>query len=455
MLRALWFFAQLAVVACAVIVIATQKGSVDLVWNNYSFSLTLGLFLLFLVFFVLAVVIFFRVIGSVINLPANFARRRHEKNRQKGFQALTRGFVAIAAGDTKKANAFAKDARHLLPDETGLPLLLEAQAARLRGDERVANQIFERLLLDKDAAFFGIRGLVKSSLDAGDPAKALTYARTALDQNPKQPWILKSVYDLEIQSQAWEDAYRTLQKLTKHKVVDLSQSIKDEVALLHILAQSDSSNNNQEAWLSKIERAYKLNPYFVPTVLMLGDHYAVKGKTGKVQSMVEKAWKVNPHPALAGLWDKISPMPKASDPLKRLRWFEKLLQMKEDSADGLLIAAKVAMESGLNGQAKEYLTRVEALRPTAQLYRLFATLEEQTTHHASSVQRWLEKAADAAPDAVWYCKQTGHIYESWSGVALPHGAFNTIEWGNPAQGLTRAPQSVANDWYDPLLIEQA
>jgi ribosomal 30S subunit maturation factor RimM len=53
------------------------------------------------------------------------------------------------------------------------------------------------LLTDKDAAFFGIRGLVKSSLDAGEPAKALTYAKTALEQNPSSHGF-KSVYDLEI-----------------------------------------------------------------------------------------------------------------------------------------------------------------------------------------------------------------------------------------------------------------
>ncbi len=141
--------------------------------------------------------------------------------------------------------------------------------------------------------------------------------------------------------------------------------------------------------------------------------------------------------------------------MRRLRWFEKLVQMNEESVDGLLATAKVAMECGLNGQAKDYLVRAEKLSHTAQVYRLFATLEDQTSHHAPSVQRWLEQAADASPDAVWFCKQTGHIYESWSGIALPHGAFNTIEWGHPMMGMSNGPQKISNDWYDPLLLEQA
>ena len=135
MLRALWFFFQLAIVVAAAIWISTQKGAVDIAWKDYAVSLHLGIFLLFLTLFTLVAVAFFRIVGTVLSMPASMSRRRRERNRQKGFQALTRGFVAIAAGDAKKATGFAKDVRHLMPDETGLPLLLEAQAARLRGEE--------------------------------------------------------------------------------------------------------------------------------------------------------------------------------------------------------------------------------------------------------------------------------------------------------------------------------
>lgn len=453
MLRSLWFFAQLAIVVSAGIWIAMQKGTVDLVWNNYSFSLNLGLFLIFLTVFTLAVVFFFRLIGIVLSVPSSMTRRRRERNRQKAFSALTRGFVAIAAGDSKKATALARDVRYLMPNETGLPLLLEAQAARLRGDESAARLSFEKLLGDKDAAFFGIRGLVKSSLDAGDVQKALSYAKTALEQNPKQPWILKSVYDLEIQAQQWEDAYRTLQKLTKHKVVDSKQSISDEVALLMILAEKDLTSGYQEGWKHKVERAHKLDYSFVPAVIALGNDWIDRGKLGKVSSMVEKAWKVAPHPELALLWDKIAPMPKASDPLRRLRWFEKLVALNPDDVDGKLVAAKVSMECGLNGQAREYLEAAAQSRPTVQAFRLLADLEEQTSHNANKVREWLEKASQAVPDAVWYCSQTGTIYDHWSGVALPHGAFNSIVWGHPLNHSFYHQDSLMKDWQDPLLIE--
>ncbi len=454
MLRALWFFFQLSIVVCAAIWLIAQKGSVDLVWNDYSLSLDLGLFLLFLALFTFVAIVLFKMIGAIVDMPMTMSRHRKEKNRIKGFQALTRGFVAIAAGDIKKANGYAKDARYLLPNETGLSLLLDAQAARMSGDMTAAQKSFEALLHDKDAAFLGIRGLVKSALDQGNMPAALSYAKTALEQHPKQPWILKSVYDLELQSGLYEDAYRRLQKLTRHKVMDDDIIKKDEVALLMILAEKDAAAGDQGGWLNKTDRVIKLNSGFVPAVMALSNYYISKGKENKISSLIERAWKINPHPDLAVMWGKIAPMPKSSDPFRRLRWFEKLVTLRPDDFEGQYAAAKVAMESGLNGEARQYLLAAEKIRPSAKVYRMFADLEEKTTHNPSLVRSWLEKASNAAPDPVWYCTQTGHIYESWSGIAMPHGAFNTIEWGHPLnQNFVHAKLDLKN-WDDPMMIEQ-
>lgn len=454
MLRALWFFLQLAVVVCAAIWIASQQGAVDVRWNDYDVSVNLGIFLLAIVLFTLVVVTLFRFFSAIVAVPESFSRRRKEKNRAKGFQSLTRGFVAIAAGDAKKATQYAKEVRGLLPDERGLPLLLEAQAARLRGEESVARSSFEQLLGDKDAAFFGIRGLLKSSLDEGDTVKALGYAKTALEQNPKQPWILKSVYDLELRNKQWEAAAKTLERVKKAKVLDDVAATKDEVALLLLLAEQDRLGGHEDSSIRKIERAVKLDPAFVPAVVKLAEYYLARGKSSKVSGLVERAWKTNPHPDLIALWDRIAPEIKANDTTKRLRWFEKLVAIKPDAADGQIAAAKVAMEAGLWGEARAYLTVAENLRPTSQVFRVRADLEEHATHNTMAVRHWLELAAQATPDPVWYCTHTSHIYDRWSPVAEPHGSFNTIEWGHPLSNPYMQVNPALAQWKDPMMIEK-
>lgn len=454
MLRALWFFAQLAIVVCAAIWISAQKGSVDIAWNDYTVSVNLGIFLLGATLFTIVAVAAFRLIGAIVSAPGTFSKKRRERARAKGFKSLTRGFVAIAAGDAKKATQLAKEVRNLLPDEQGLPLLLEAQAARLRGEEDVAKRTFEKLLDDKDAAFFGIRGLLKSSMEEGDTAKALTYALRALEQNPKQPWILKSVYDLELQNQRWDDAMGTLTRIRKYKAMEEAAIRKDESALYLLLAEKDQLAGNESGAVRKIENAIKADPLFVPAAIKMAEYYIEKDKDNKAAAVIERVWRVHPHPELAVLWDRIAPASKSSDPMRRMKWFEKLVSFNPESADGHIAAARVAIESGLLGEARTHLVTAERLRPSAQVYRLRADLEEKASYNAAIVREWLDKAAQAAPDPVWYCVRTGHIYERWSPVALPHGAFNTIEWGSPLGGLFMQEPALSG-WKDPLLIEQS
>jgi len=451
--RALWFFVQIALVVAAAIWISTQQGAVDIQWRDYTLSINMGIFLLGLALFVIVTTALFHFITWLVDLPGRYGRYRGVKAREKGYQSLTRGFVAIAAGDAKRATQYAKDVRYLLPDEQGLPLLLEAQAARLRGEEDVARNAFEELLKDKDASFFGIRGLLKSSLDHGDVRAALAYAKTALAQNPKQPWILKTVYDLELQNGNWQNAYDLLDRARKLKAIDPAQATSDEIALLLLLADEDQAAEREHDAQKKAERAVKLDPTFVPAVLHLSELYLAKDKKNKVASLIETAWKVNPHPELAVLWDKIAPANTEKDTGKRLRWLEKLVALNPNSADGQLAAAMVAMEEGLWGEAKTYLQAAETLRPSAQVYRLRSKLEEETGRNAYLIKDWLEKAADAAPDAVWYDALTGNIYDHWSPIALPGRTFNTIVWGHPV--ATGTPVEALKDWRDPLMIESA
>lgn len=453
MIRALWFFIQLSVVAAAAIWLSTQKGAVDIAWRDYTLSVQLGVFLLAGAVLVIALMAFFNFLKFLAELPARYRRYRGMKAQEKGYQSLTRGLVAIAAGDAKKATQYAKEVRYLIPDEKGLPLLLEAQAARLRGEEDVARHAFEELLKDKDAAFFGIRGLLKSSLDAGDHVAALEYARTALAQNPKQPWIIKSVYDLEIKNHQWRAAFVTLGKVRKFKALDDDQIVSDEVALLLLLADEDAADGRDDDALKKADAAVRLSPTFVPAVTHLCDLYWARDKKGKIAGLVERAWKGNPHPDLAVWWDKVAPDNKKEDPRRRLRWHEKLIALQPGNACGYITSAMVAMEDRLWEEARAHLDAAQAIETTSQIYRLRAKLEESSTFDQRRAKEYLEQANDAAPDPVWYCALTGIVYKEWSPIALPHGAFNTIVWGLP---VVSANQNVlAQGWKDPLMIERA
>lgn len=450
MFRALWFLIQVGLVVAAAVWISQRPGFVVVEWLDYRLSAQIGIFLLGIAVVVIAALALYKILSVIFSVPGRIAAHRREGARKRGYRAMTRGFVAIAAGDAKAAGKFARTTRGLLPDDTGLPLLLDAQAARLRGEEGNARLSFEKLMKDKDASFFGIRGLLKSALDAGDMQSALEYARKAQVAQPKQPWVLNTVYELELRNRLWNDAVKTLSKIEKYKALPAERIRYDMIALLLLQAQQDDAQGLKKDALRKVERAHRLDPAYVPSTVRLAEKYMARGKMRKAAAIVEKTWKVNPHPDLLILWDALAPENKPSDMTRRLRWYEKLVAIKPDSAEGQMAAARAALQDGLYGEAKAYLTIAEQIEPSAKLYRLRAQAEEQATHDDKKVREWLEKAADAPPSKVWTCRETGLVYDRWSPVAEPHGAVGSIVWGYPqAQGRRSALA------FEPTMFEAA
>ena len=450
MIQTLWFFLQVALVVAAAVWLSGQSGSVSISLLDYTLTLQAGVFLLLLVVTMLSALFLLRIIRAIFSVPGALGRYHEKDKRKKGYRALTRGLVAVAAGDVKKATQFSKQTKSLMVEENGLPMLLEAQAARLRGEEGLAQNRFQELMKDKDAAFLGIRGLLKSALDEGEIALALDYARQAQKLHPKQGWVLRVVYDLEIKNRLWSDALETGKKAVKVGGLSQDKAVSDRVAIHLMRYDYEQSKGDPKLAINKLaikelERAYKLNSAFVPTVTKLAAHYIDNKKTRKAASIIEKAWHQNPHPDLAALWDQLAPEDNGKNQVKRLKWYEDLVAFKPDSAEGQMAAARAAINMGYWGEAKAYLMIAEKIYPTARLFRLRAIVEQNSTHNDDAIHDLMEKASEALPDKVWTCRETGLTYDEWSAIAIPHESFNTIIWGYPQARLLKEPLRVASD----------
>lgn len=438
MLRALIFLIKAALVTAIVVWVANLEGTVRLNWtdmggNDIAVNVNLGLFLLTLLGIILLSLLLFRVFKGFADFPKSWKRYKQITNKDKGLRALTLGLTAVAAGDTKAAVYQAFRADKLLPEENALSLLLKAQAARLDGREEDANAHFMHLLENKDASFLGMRGLLQSALDRKDYNSALIIAREALKLHPRQPWILQVTYDLEIRQRDMDLALKTLYRAEKAGAIDKEKAAGDRIAMLLYLADEELEKGNPAAAKPKLEKAYRYNETFIPTVTRLARYYIQNGKRTKAVQIIEKAWKTNTHPDLVPLWESAMPKPrqKKDENLERLKWFERLQSVRTGSYQGNLAVARAALALGMWGEARHYLKNAENIKEGKTVYQLFAVLEEKSGKSAEIVQEYLRKAADAPPERSWLCKETGHLYSVWSAYAPPHNAFNTIIWGQP------------------------
>lgn len=455
MIKTLWFFIKVAVFIGASIWLISQPGEMGFNFLGYDVQIQTGVFLLVLAFLVLAALYVLRFINAVFSVPKVVAEYRDEYRYKIGYRSLTRGLVAVAAGDANKATQYSKETTKLLKDQTGLPLLLEAQAARLRGDEGVAKERFEQLLENKDMAFLGIRGLMKSAVEEGNVEQALEYARSALKLHPNQAWILKMVYALEIKSNHWEEALKLAPRVERSGAVS-AQKIKSDRIAIHLMRHDYYHGQGEEnAAFRELKAAYKLDSAFVPTVTRFAEHYIKAKKNKKAAALIEGAWKVNPHPELAEIWDRLSPQSGKNLNTKKLAWFEKLVEWDGNSAEAHIAVAKAAMQLEFWGEAKAHLIAAEKLYPTAQVFHMRTIVEQNITHNDDKVEDVLEKASTAMPHKVWTCQETGMVYDQWSAISMPHESFNTIVWDVPSAHIVDGAFSMLHANDSGLLIDPA
>lgn len=446
MVRFFLFTVQMILLIAAGLWIFNRPGTIAIHWLGYDIEAHIGVAFIALVTFVLALLFVNKIIGWIAALPRRLMGLRGRKRRGRGFQSLTIGLSAVAAGDSRLASYHAYRMRQFLPDEKGLPWLLEAQAAKLRGEDGEAKIYFEKLLKDKDTAFMGVRGLLTAAIESADVDSALELARQALVMHPAQSWIIRTVFGLEVQKHAWAAALTTLKKGERAKAWTPEEIKSNRVAILLQQGEELHRGGYQGEATRKFKDAHRINPGFTPAALALAQDYISHQKRRAAVAVIERSWKENPHPDLVPVWDALSPPNKANDVTVRLRWFERLVALNPASAESQIAAARATIDERMWGEAWQYLTAAEKIRPDARLYRMWAQMEEKTDHSESAKRYW-EKAAAAAPDQVWSCSETGRIYERWMPIAEPHGAFNTIQWGYPhaRDGVGHTRLTGAND----------
>lgn len=446
MVKALWFLARLGALVAAVVWVANRPGNVHIEWLGYQIDTSVGFLLLCIGLLMFISALLYRMWRAFITVPKIFRRYHSAQNREKGYHAITRGLVAVASGDDREAGKQAKRAAALLPDRA-LTRLLSAQAALMKGDDATARIEFNALLEDKDAAFFGLRGLLNDARRNNNREEAVRLMRHAEKLQPRRGWIIKMLFAFETEAGDWDKAEQTLSKAVKTGVIDREAGKRHRLAIL--LARSDdaSARGIPHAALSFAKKAFSADPSFTPAAVRLARLLLRTNKRRHAVRVIERAWKDAPHPALVPLWEEAQPPPrskKAADPaLESYVWSKRLASFAPHHPETKRMLGKAALDAKLWGEARAHLKAARA-------YRLLAKLEQQETGNESRAREWLELAADAPPRPAWTCESCGHIAPSWTALCPNCRNFNSLIWTVPRVDLHR-PAAVDSSNYE--LIE--
>lgn len=366
----------------------------------------LGGLVLLVVLYLLA-----RLVILLVTLPRRLRRARAERRRRQGDVAVTRALVALAAGESSDARREAGRARRLLGD-TPQTLLLAAQAGRLGGRDEEAEQCFRVLAERPDAAFLGLRGLLRQAVARQDWAEASALARRAEAAHPGAAWLREERHQLAIRSGAWKDA------------VLLAGPGAPGAA--YGTAAAAAETDAAEA-LRLARQAWKKDPALAPAALAYAAGLRKDGKESRALGVLTRSWTAAPHPDLAAA--ALAPL---TDPLARMKAAERLTAENPDHPESHLLLARCALEAGLTGEARRHAERAREKLNQRRVWTLLADIAEQDPADPEAVRDALRRAAAADPDPTWHCTSCGATQAEWHPVCPACGAPGRIVWGDRA-----------------------
>ena len=431
MLRLLIFFAVIAAAAFGLAWLADNPGVVTLTWRGveYETSLMVALGVLLALAVVLAIV--WSVLRFVLRLPSLISLAQRVRRREKGFTAISRGLVAIGAGDSRAAQRHAAEAHKLIGHEP-LAKLLRAQAAQLAGDRSAAKSAFHDMLEHPETHALGLRGLHLEARRSGDHDAALDYAARA-HQHAALPWAAQAVLDDRARHGDWAGALATVESNAAGKLLDKPTANRWRAALKTAIALEMAERDPPGA-LTLAQEALALAPGLVPAAFLVGRLLAASGDYRKATKILEAAYRETPHPDLAAAYLKVRRGDSALDKLERAR---ALARIAPFDAESQMTIARAALDAKNPSAAREALKPLVSFgpdtpRPTVRVCLLQAEIEEAEGDDGA-VREWLP--APRAPRATELGSPRGVISDHWAPMS-PSGALDAFVWRTPDERLS-------------------
>jgi HemY protein len=426
--------------------LAGRPGQVEITWQGWRIDTSVGVLAAAMVLAVLVVSGLVLLAAALGRMPRNLRRRRAARRREVGEAIMTRGLVALAAGNASEARRHATRAAALL-DGAPIPLLLAAEAATRQGDVTAARRSYTALLGRPQTEFLGLRGLLGQALRSGDDAVARHLAERARRLCPDTGWLVDSLLVLQARAGDWAAARAMLAGAARRQVLPAGRARHHQGVVLHALSRDAERRGELRRAAGLAARAQALASDLAEPACHHARLLIALGRRRAAAKAIERAWRTAPHPDLARVYLDIHP---EAPPLARATSLQRLARQNPEANESHLAIAEAALAAGLWGEARRHLERAAAAAaipgvstgPSRGLCLLMARLEESEPGDAAAARDWRERAIGAPADPAYLCRQCGGDSPEWLALCPKCGGFDTLAWRSPPSGPRSIPGAI-------------
>ncbi len=429
--KILLFVAAIAVVSLFAAFVAESGSDVRLTLSGYEISTSPLTFAVLIVLVFPAFWLLFFLIG-LVKAAANFflgdetaLTRYFNRNReQRGFEALADGLLALSSGEPKLALAKVARAESLLK-RPGITGIITAQAAERAGDKSKAVLAYKKMLQDERTRFAAIAGLLKHRLEDGDAATALKLAEKAFVINPQHEDMQNILLRLQSAKEDWEGAQRTLAAKLRHRKIPRDVFRRRNAILKFASARRNISQGSEKEGGKEAAAANKELPGLVPAAVLAAEVKSRAGDRKSAESVIRKAWSIQPHPDLAAAFAALEP---DESPSARKKRFENMIGKNSTHPESRMLMAELSIADRDFPAARRAIGTLPEEKPTVRSLAIIAAIERGEGSDDAVVLGWLAKAVSASRGPQWVCEICSRAHEEWVPVCAGCDGFDTLEW---------------------------
>lgn len=447
MIRVVLFLTAVGLLAFGAAWFADRPGDVVITWLGYRIETSLMVLIGAVAAVAVSSVMIWGIFRAISRSPDLISRIIRDRRGTRGYQAISRGMIAVGAGDARAAKKYADEAMRLASSEP-LTLLLSAQTAQLSGDRRAAERAFREMAAREDTKLIGLHGLFVEAQRRDDPAAARTYAEEAAVAAPSLTWAGEAVLAFRYGDGDWAGALERLEANYKAHLVSKNAYKRQRAVLLTARAMA-VEETDRDAAIAFAQEAVKLQPDLVPAAALAGRLLAESGDARKAARVIDKAWRTQPHPDLADAYMHLRHGDSARDRFNRI---EQLAGKAPSDPESALALARAALDAQEFARARQALASLLE-KPTRRVCMLMAELEEREHADLGRARQWMARALHAARDPAWTAD--GVVSDHWMPVSPVSGRLDAFQWRVPLEELGEPKPAIEIEERAPTVLMAA
>ncbi len=440
MIRVLVYVIAVFLAAAGFVWLAERPGQLLIDWQGYEVHTSVMVAVVGAAIVIALIAIVGAFLRAVLRTPQAVGQFFGSRRRDRGYRALSRGMIAIGAGDMRAAQRAARESQSLLGKQEPLVLLLSAQAAQIAGDSSAARSAFTALSETAETRVLGLHGLFVEARRTGEHTAARHFAEEAMRISPKVAWAGTALFDYQCQAGDWQGALKTLAANADAGTIDRTTAERLRAVLLTAQAMQLEAGEPEEARGLAVE-AHRLAPNLVPASVTAARLLTRHGDFRRAARILETAWRASPHPDIAAAYAAVRTGDSVRDRLKRV---QKLAGLRANHAEGAMAIARAAIDARDWTAAREALGGMIRLQPSEGVCLLMAEIEEGEHGDQGRVRAWLARALGAPRDPAWIAD--GRVFSEWAPISPVSGRVDAFEWKVPPAHLPAQRQVEIEAW---------